>query len=107
MEERSQPEVNLSKTSAEVRARVEDPTKSGERSDDALALAETEESLHRAVVSHGPSSERTRGVALYLVLAYNHFAMKKLSENNIKVRSCCTAVCTMRRHQIDADCSVQ
>lgn len=56
----------------------------GERGNDAAILA-AEDSLNRAVISHGPCSEQTREVATHLVLAYNHFAMKKLSENDIKV----------------------
>lgn len=55
-----------------------------EHVNDAVVLA-AEESLNESVISHGPCSEQTRDVATHLVLAYNHFAMKKLSENNIKV----------------------
>lgn len=72
-------EANSSDASNEIRAG--DQT---ERGNDPSILA-AEESLNRAVVSHGPCSEQTREVATHLVLAYNHFAMKKLSENDIKV----------------------
>lgn len=51
--------------------------------EDAIFVAE--ESLHRCVVSHGPSSPETRAVATDLVLEYNHLAMMMLSENDIKV----------------------
>lgn len=73
-------EVNSSNASNEFRFGAQ-----GERGNDA-AIIEAEESLNRAVISHGPGSEQTREVATHLVLAYNHFAMKKLSMNDIKVR---------------------
>lgn len=82
MEARSRSGVNFSKAPDEGRARIWDMTKEGE-DDDAILAAE--ESLHRAVISHGPGSEQTRGIATYLVLAYNHLSMKRLAENDIKV----------------------
>lgn len=64
--------------------RVEDHREQGS---DASILS-AEDCLNRAVITHGPCSEQTREVARHLVLAYNHFAMEKLSANNIKVRAC-------------------
>ncbi|CAM9699941.1 unnamed protein product, partial [Hapterophycus canaliculatus] len=47
-------------------------------------MLDLECSLHRSVVAYGSGSEQTCGVATALVLTYNHLAMKRLSENNIK-----------------------
>lgn len=71
--------MNSSEASSRIRVREQ-----REQGNDPAILA-VEESLNRAVICHGPCSEQTREVASHLVLAYNHFAMKKLSENNIKV----------------------
>lgn len=90
----SKSEVNSSDASNEIR--VGDPRDQG---NDAAILA-AEESLNRAVISHGPCSEQTREVAKHLVLAYNHFAMKKLSENNIKVSSRMRSMFFLRVQQV-------
>ncbi|CAM9494209.1 unnamed protein product [Ectocarpus sp. 6 AP-2014] len=71
----------ISETSEEIRSRILSLRKGG---NDHGAVVAAEESLNRSVDSHGPSSEETREVAADLVLAYNHLAMKRLSENNIK-----------------------
>lgn len=52
------------------------------------AMLDLEGSLHRAVVAYGAGSEQTCEIATSLVLMYNHVAMKRLSENNIKVSVC-------------------
>ena len=44
-----------------------------------------EEDLHHCVASYGISSSETEAVATDLVIAYNHLAMKMLSQNDIKV----------------------
>ncbi|CAN0232490.1 unnamed protein product, partial [Ectocarpus sp. 4 AP-2014] len=74
-------EGSLSETSEEIRLRILSLRMGG---NDHGAVVAAEESLNRSVDSHGPSSEETREVAADLVLAYNHLAMKRLSENNIK-----------------------
>ncbi|CAN0358801.1 unnamed protein product, partial [Ectocarpus sp. 8 AP-2014] len=71
----------ISETSEEIRSRILSLRKGG---NDHGAVVAAEESLNRSVDSHGPLSEETREVAADLVLAYNHLAMKRLSENNIK-----------------------
>ncbi|CAM9340316.1 unnamed protein product [Ectocarpus sp. 12 AP-2014] len=81
MEAHNSSEGSLSETSEEVRLRILSLRKGG---NDHGAVVAAEESLNRSVDSHGPSSEETREVAADLVLAYNHLAMKRLSENNIK-----------------------
>lgn len=80
MEARSRPGVDFSEDS--VDKDIWDLKKEGKDEDAILAA---EESLHRVVVSYGPTSEETRRVATDLVLAYNHLSMKRLAENNIKV----------------------
>lgn len=85
MEARCRSGVNCSKDPADEggsSAHAWDLRKEGE-DDDAILAAE--ESLHQAVLSYGPGSEQTRGIATDLVLAYNHLSMKRLAENNIKV----------------------
>ncbi|CAM9419150.1 unnamed protein product [Ectocarpus fasciculatus] len=81
MEANNSSDGSLSETSDEIRSRIWSLRKGG---NDHGAVAAAEESLSRSVDSHGPSSEKTREVAADLVLAYNHLAMKRLSENNIK-----------------------
>lgn len=85
----SRSEVNSTDASDEIRVR--DQRGQG---NDAVILA-AEDSLNRVVISHGPCSEQTREVATHLVLAYNHFAMKRLSDNNIKAsqRVICLPLC--------------
>lgn len=48
-------------------------------------VAAAEGNLYRITISCGPSSPQTRRVATDLVLAYNHFGMKLLAENEVKV----------------------
>ncbi|CAM9966740.1 unnamed protein product [Ectocarpus sp. 12 AP-2014] len=81
MEAHNGSEGSLSETSEEVRSRILSLRKGG---NDRGAVVAAEESLNRSVDSHGPWSEKTREVAADLALAYNHLAMKRLSENNIK-----------------------
>ncbi|CAB1096466.1 unnamed protein product [Ectocarpus sp. CCAP 1310/34] len=81
MEAHNSSEGSLSETSEVVHSRILSLRKGG---NDHGAVVAAEESLNRSVDSHGPSSAETRKVAADLVLAYNHLAMKRLSENNIK-----------------------